>query len=264
MTTLRVALWQADTIWEDPEANRQKAREAIARAAREGARIVALPEVFATGFTMAAEQWAEPIPGTTSEFLSQCAREHRIHVVGSAIEAHDRPRNTAFVIDPEGDLRLVYRKIHPFSYGKESEHYEGGTELHVTEVEGVTVGLQICYDLRFPETFRALIDRGAEVIFVVANWPVKRARHWSCLLEARALENLVAVCGVNRTGSDPLLTYPGLSAVHDHQGVALARAGAEETLLFADIDLAALRKWREQFPALRDRRPEVYEKLSRG
>lgn len=267
-STLRVALVQQDTVWQDPAANLAKARTFVADAARAGARVAVFPELFTLGFTMAPEPFAEAIPGPTVEAVASLSREFGLYLVGSVVEAHaPHPRNAAFITAPDGSLLAAYRKLHPFSYGEENRHYSGGTECPLFQVDGIPCGLQICYDLRFPEPFRALAARGAEVVFVPANWPLRRISAWSTLLAARAIENQMAVCGVNRVGRDaPLhdahgLDYPGASALHDCFGDVIAKGDATEDLVVGDLDLAQLRAWRERFPALKDRRPEVYARL---
>ena len=263
MPTLRVALVQQNTLWQDPAANLAKARGFVAQAARGGARIAVFPELFTLGFTMEPEPFAEPLPGPTSEALAALSREFGLYLVGSVVEAHaPHPRNAAFVTAPDGTLIAVYRKLHPFSYGEENLHYTGGTDCPLFLVDGIPCGLQICYDLRFPEPFRALTAKGAEVVFVPANWPVKRIAAWSALLAARAIENQLALCGVNRVGRDPQgLDYPGRSAIHDGFGAVVASGGAAAGLVIGDINLDQLRAWRERFPAWKDRRPEIYPTL---
>jgi predicted amidohydrolase len=264
MTTLRVALVQQDTVWQDPAANLARARGFVEQAARSGARVAVFPELFTLGFTMAPEPFSEAIPGPTTEAVAALSREFGLYLVGSAVEAHTpHPRNAAFVTTPNGSLLAAYRKLHPFSYGEEHEHYSGGEDCPLFEVDGIPCGLQICYDLRFPEAFRALSAKGAEVVFVPANWPVRRISAWSTLLAARAIENQMAVCGVNRVGRDAMdLDYPGASAIHDAFGEVIAKGDATEGLIIGDIDLAALRAWRERFPALKDRRPDLYPRLN--
>jgi predicted amidohydrolase len=259
---LNVALIQQDTVWEEPAGTQQSACAAIAAAAQAGARVVALTEMFATGFTMAALRFAEPLPGPTSAALSEAARAHRVWVIGTCIErTGGRPRNAAFALNPEGELVAVYRKIHPFSFGQENQHYDGGDAAPIFDLDGVKTGLQICYDLRFPETFRALAGRGAELCFVPANWPSRRAAHWSTLLAARAIEDQMVICGINRVGRDPNVEYPGLSGIYDARGELLARGGSGPEIVQAGIDFAHVTAWRAEFPALRDRRPEVYARL---
>jgi predicted amidohydrolase len=262
-STLRVALVQQDTVWQDPAANLAKARTFVADAARAGARVAVLPELFTLGFTMAPEPFAETIPGPTVEAVASLSREFGLYLVGSVVEANaPHPHNAAFVTAPDGSLLAAYRKIHPFSYGEEHQHYTGGTECPLFEVDGIPCGLQICYDLRFPEPFRSLAALGAEVVFIPANWPLRRISAWSTLLAARAIENQMAVCGVNRVGRDALdLDYPGGSALHDCFGEVIAKGDGTEGLVIGDLDLTQLRAWRERFPALKDRRPEVYRGL---
>lgn len=258
--TLRVALIQQDTVWQEPTTNLARARDFVADAASAGARVAVFPELFTLGFTMAPEPFAEPIPGPTVAAMTSLSREFGLYLVGSVVEAHvPHPRNAAFVTTPDGSLLAVYRKIHPFSYGEENLHYSGGSDCPVFAVDGIPCGLQICYDLRFPEPFRALAVRGAEVVFVSANWPARRIAAWSTLLPARAIENQMAICGVNRVGRDALgLDYSGASAIHDCFGEVIAQGTAGEGLVVGDIDLIQLRAWRERFPALNDRRPDVY------
>lgn len=151
---LRVALIQQNTRWQDPAANLARARSFVKQAAEAGARVAVFPELFTLGFTMAPEAFAESLPGPTSEALSALSREFGLYLVGSAVEAHaPHPRNAAFVTAPDGSLVAAYRKIHPFSYGEENQHYTGGADCPVFEIDGIPCGLQICYDLRFPNLF---------------------------------------------------------------------------------------------------------------
>jgi len=259
---LRIALVQQATVWHDPAANRARAAGFVEEAARGGARVVALTEMFQTGFTMWPDPFAETVPGPTTDWTSELARRLGIHLVATVVERGEPlPYNTAFHVGPQGDLRQVYRKIHPFSFGEENRHYRGGDALGVSDVDGVGLGLQICYDLRFPETFRALAAAGARLVLVPANWPTRRAMHWSTLLAARAIENQFVVCGVNRVGRDPNVEYPGLSAIHDARGEVLAYGQDHEGIVAAEVDFDEVERWREKFPALADRRPEVYARL---
>lgn len=255
---LPVSLVQFDTVWHDPAANVAKAGALVAQAAAGGARVVVLPELFTTGFTMEPAAFAEPLPGPTSDTVAAWARRHNVFIVGTVPErGASLPHNTAFVVGPDGQCVASYRKLHPFSFGDENNHYAPGRDLCVFDLDDVSCALQICYDLRFPETFRALADRGVECTFVVANWPTRRVSHWSALLVARAIENQMAVCGVNRVGQDPNVAYPGASAIVSEQGELLAAGGSSEGLVSAVLDFGRLREWRRVFPALRDRRRDV-------
>ncbi len=261
-STLTLALVQQATVWHDRDANLSKAADFVAKAAGQGARVVVFPELLATGFTMAAAEFAEPLPGPTSETLAALAQRHGVWIVGTTIEqGPERPFNTAFALRPDGTTAAVYRKLHPFSFGDENNHYSPGDDCPTFELDGLRAGLQICYDLRFPETFRSLSSRGVELCFVVANWPTRRARHWSTLLAARAIENQMVVCGVNRAGEDPNVSYPGLSTLLDARGEPIAQGGADEALVVGAVDFADVAQWRAQFPALRDRRHDLYRRL---
>lgn len=264
---MRIALAQMDTVWHDPRANVAGAEAMVARAAGQGCRVVVFPELFATGFTMEPERFAEPIPGPLTATLSSLAKQHGVWIVAGGIEAPDatrpgaKPRNAAFALSPDGVLVHTYRKIHPFTYGEETQHYEGGDTCATFDLEGIPTLLVVCYDLRFPEIFRPFAAQGAKLAFVIANWPTQRAAHWSTLLAARAIENQMVVCGVNRSGSDPKVSYPGLSVIHDATGEVLARGGSAAELVIADVEFAQVDAWRDRFPALHDRRPDVYARL---
>jgi predicted amidohydrolase len=129
--------------------------------------------------------------------------------------------------------------------------------VEVCAIEEFAVAPFICYDLRFPELFRAALDHGADLMVVIANWPIARVDHWTTLLKARAIENQCYVLGVNRCGHDPSFIYPGKSAVFDPQGRCLAEAGAAAEIISATLDANLVRDWRRAFPALRDRRNDL-------
>ena len=133
-------------------------------------------------------------------------------------------------------------------------HYPAGSKPCVFQWQGTSIAPFVCYDLRFPELFRAALDDGAEMFVVIACWPAVRSEHWVRLLQARAIENLALVVGVNRCGSEPNLQFDGRSSAFDHLGKCLFEADGSEQVLTTRLDVAAMRKWREKFPALRDRR----------
>jgi predicted amidohydrolase len=138
--------------------------------------------------------------------------------------------------------------------GGESANYQAGREVAVFPWQGFTVAPFICYDLRFPEHFRAATRRGAQLITVIANWPVKRIGHWVTLLQARAIENQAYVAGVNRCGADPTLTYNGRSLIVSPKGDILADAGHGESVISAEVNLQELLDYRRELPFLADMR----------
>jgi len=253
---VRVAGVQLDIAWEQPEANYGRIRPWLAAAKGAGARLVVLPEMFPCGFSMAPERVAEPVGGPSTRFLLEQARTHGLYVAGSIpehTEGEPKPFNTLLLAGPDGSL-VRYRKIHPFSFATEDEHYGAG-RAHVTvTVLGVRLTLFVCYDLRFADEFWATAP-ATDAYVVVANWPERRRDHWTTLLHARAIENQAYVVGVNRVGEGDGLVYKGDSRIVSPWGEAVAAAAGQETLLLADVDPAVVRHARETFPVLRDRRP---------
>jgi omega-amidase len=246
---------QFDIAWENKPENFAKAR-ALLMAARPGrGDLFVLPEMFATGFSMNVEATSERTNPGGEEFLRETAVELGIFMLaGVANHGPDgKGLNQAVLATPEGDLTARYSKIHPFSLGGELNHYSRGTSLSNFQWNGLKAAPFICYDLRFPEIFRAAADDGAEMFVVIANWPAKRAQHWVTLLQARAIENLAYVVGVNRSGNDPSFPYPGRSMIIDPHGNVLADAGAAEGVISAEIEKSVVTDWRRDFPALRDR-----------
>jgi predicted amidohydrolase len=251
---VNVLALQLDIAWEDKAANFAKAR-ALAAAARPAPdTLIVLPEMFASGFSMNLAVTRQGTAREDETFLAALAREHGSCVIGGVVSsgADTRGRNDAVAFAPDGTLLARYTKIHPFSLGGEAEGHESGTEIVTFPWAGFTVAPFVCYDLRFPEIFRAAAHRGADLFVVIALWPVKRQQHWLTLLQARAIENQAYVIGVNRTGTEPQLTYAGCSVVIDPHGVIIADAGEQERTLAATLDLELVRAWRRDFPALRD------------
>jgi omega-amidase len=254
---VNVVALQFDVVWEDKPANFAKVSTLLTAARPLPRSLVALPEMFATGFSMNARGIAEIPGGPTEQFLSSVAHEFQVCLVaGAAMRGDDgQVRNKALVFSPDGKLRAFYAKMRLFSPGKEGDHYAAGKQPVVFSWDGCQVAPFICYDLRFPELFRAAAaQHRPELLIVIANWPEKRAHHWVRLLQARAVENQAFVLAVNRIGSDPYYTYAGRSLVIDPQGEILADAGNAETCLSASLDIAALRKYREGLPFLDDLR----------
>jgi predicted amidohydrolase len=252
---MRVAAIQSDIVWEDPRANFERLRPWVAAAAAAGARLVALPEMFACGFSMKTERVREPVGGPSASFLEEQARANGLWVCGSIPElppGADRPFNTLVLAGPRGQLHR-YRKLHPFSFAREHEHYQAGTEHVTVDVEGLRCSLFVCYDLRFADEFWVRA-RDTDAYIVVANWPERRRHHWTTLLAARAIENQAYVIGVNRVGRGSDLDYSGDSRIIDPWGETLAAAAGAETMLVAEVDPAVVRDAREKFPVLADRR----------
>ena len=254
---MKVALLQTDIAWEDVEENHRRAERLLAEAAGGGARLAILPEMFSTGFSMDSQRIAQSPGGPSESFLREQAKSRNLWILASIPEAGEpSPRNVALLVSPQGTVTR-YAKIHPFSFAGEHEHYGAGDRVVTAEVEGVRVTPFVCYDLRFPEGFRAAAA-DTDLFAVVANWPDERREHWRVLLRARAIENQAYVAGVNRVGDGGRLHYAGDSAGVSPLGETLAEGDDRERVLFFESDPAAVRKLRERFPALNDRRPEAY------
>ena len=254
-----VAGLQLDIAWEAPDENFARATALAEQAARDNARLLVLPEMFATGFSMDAEviaRHAERI----QEFLGKLAERLDVWVMGSYAEPGNRPRNACSLYDPQGNEQLRYHKIHPFTLAGENDHFDGGTVLPTADVEGVRVTPLICYDLRFPEPFRAAAER-TDLFCVLANWPQQRRNAWRVLLRARAIENQCYVLGVNRVGDAEGLSHAGDSGIVEPLGETVAEVADGSAVLSGDVDPARVAATRGLFSFLADRRPDVYREL---
>jgi deaminated glutathione amidase len=259
----------------DKARNLEVAERLVLAAARDGAALVALPEKWnLLGDAAALLQGAEPLDGPSLGAARSWARELGIHLVAGSIaervEGHEKLFNASTLIGPDGDLEATYRKIHMFDVDvggieyRESAHEEPGDEVVIAglagALEGVTLGMTVCYDLRFPELYRILAVRGATLITVPAAFTLDTGKdHWEVLLRARAIENQAFVVAPNQIGEAPphYRSY-GRSMILDPWGVVLAQAPDEECFVATELDLEALRRVRTTLPSLANRRPEAY------
>ncbi|MBA3410899.1 MAG: carbon-nitrogen family hydrolase [Geodermatophilaceae bacterium] len=251
---MKTAAIQHDITWEDKDANFARLRPQIAAVVGKGARLVALTEMFATGFTMSSTTLAENHDGPSTQFLREQAQTHDIWIGGSIIQRHPSvrlPYNQFVLAGPAGQVHR-YAKMHPFTYHGEHEHYSAGTQSITVDVEGVRISPFICYDLRFADIFW---ERAAETdcFLVVASWPAPRRAHWRSLLTARAIENQAYVVGVNRVGSGGGSDHVGDSMIIDPAGETVADAGSKEQTILAEVDPTVVARIRAEFPFLADR-----------
>ncbi|MFE7566717.1 carbon-nitrogen family hydrolase [Streptomyces sp. NPDC057539] len=264
--------------YESADSRRRRAA-AMVRAQR-GADLVVLPELWPVG-AFAYESFAdeaEAADGPTFRGMSEAARYagvwlHAGSIVeraegGHASEEHAPDEhasdghapdgilyNTSLVLSPAGELVRTYRKIHRFGFDKgEATLMGAGDELVTVRLPETTLGLATCYDLRFPELFRGLVDAGAETLVVPAGWPARRRAHWTLLARARAVENQAYVLACASAGTHAGVEQSGHSIVVDPWGEVLAEAGTDEEVLTVDLDPASVATTRERFPALKDRR----------
>lgn len=251
---MRVHLCQFDLAWQDRAANHARVRDLLQAHPPAAGDLVVLPEMFPVGYSMDVAAIADR-DGDTERFIGELAQTHRVTIVaGNVTQPDDLGRNQAFVADPEGRIVTRYDKLHPFRYANEQAHFAAGTGIAMFDWQGMRAAPFICYDLRFPEVFRLAAKAGAELLIVIANWPTVRVAHWVALLTARAIENQAYVIGVNRTGVDPNAAYPGRSMVIDPRGNTIVDAGDHACVISCEIDLADLRAYRREFPALSDLR----------
>ncbi len=259
----------------DPEQNVERAADLVRRAASEGARYVQLPEYFNyRGPTSGYLLVAEPVPGPTVDRFAALARELAITLhVGSLFEESpeaEKSFNTSVVLAPSGEVVATYRKVHLFDVNvpggvehRESKNIAPGDRLVVAEVEGFTLGMSVCFDVRFPELYRALSLAGATVLAVPSSFAVATGRvHWSTLLRARAIESeayLIAAAQAGTT-SEGVSSF-GHSMIIDPWGEVLAESTLDgEDVLVVTIDLDEVARRRSQIAVFELRRPDIYER----
>jgi predicted amidohydrolase len=244
------------------------ARDAAAR----GAELIVLPEKWTVlGTPEQLEAGAQPLDGAAISWAREIAREFGIDVIAGSIVEHvegrDKRANTSVHVSPDGEVRAVYRKIHMFDVEVDGVDYaesageEPGEDAVVSTLGGgVPVGMTVCYDLRFPELYRMLTVRGAQVIAVPSAFTLTTTRdHWETLVRARAIENQAFVIAANQIGEHPGgYRSGGRSLIVDPWGLVLATAPDTETAIVADLDFHVLRDVRRRIPALEHRRPAVY------
>jgi len=251
-----VASIQMAVVEDDKTATIEKA-VGLVRKARD-ADLVILSELWNVGF-MSFERYvseAEGKDGPTLSTFRDLARELKIHLhTGSFVEEDGgKYYNSSYLLSPEGEILGNFRKVHLFGFNsRETQILTRGEEVVVIETELGTFGLATCYDLRFPELFRRMVEKGAEVFLVCSAWPYPRLEHWIMLNRVRALENQCFLVSSNSVGLNRGSQFVGHSMIVDPWGIALASGGDEETVLRSDIDLNELKSTRERFPALADR-----------
>jgi deaminated glutathione amidase len=268
VNALRAAAVQLNST-SDKARNLERAERLVRAAAADGAELIALPEkwnLLAVGEEILAG--SEQLDGPSLTAARGWARELGVHLLAGSIAERgpEKSFNTSVLIDPEGADLAVYRKIHMFdvdaggvSY-RESEHEEAGNEIVSARVDGIELGLSVCYDLRFPELYRILAVRGAQLLAVPAAFTLATGRdHWEALLRARAIENQTFILAPNQVGeAPPHFNSCGRSAIVDPWGVMLAIAPDEECFVAAELDFDNQERIRTSLPSLANRRPEAY------
>ncbi|MGP9679422.1 amidohydrolase [Halomonas sp. AOP27-A1-41] len=259
MSQLRTSLVQCDLRWEDPQANHDHLVRLLGDLDSRDTDLIVLPEMFATGFTMNSREMAQPMAQSQSvAWLQAQAKARNCVITGSvAIVDDGQYYNRMIWATPEGDIRH-YDKRHLFRMAGEHERYGMGSQREIVELKGFKLLLSVCYDLRFPVWLRqqpaAQEHFEYDVLLCVANWPAPRRQPWRTLLQARAVENLSYVVGVNRVGEDAKgLAYSGDSMLVDFKGEPLIDHSENTPFIeTGTLDKTELNAFREKFPAWQD------------
>ncbi|MSN24965.1 MAG: carbon-nitrogen family hydrolase [Geobacter sp.] len=256
--TIKTAAIQFSVKQGDVDANLAYVREALFRAAGDGANLAVLPEMWSSGFDYRnLNELALRTEGIVDELL-ELSRKLKLVIVGSMPEPNgEKVFNTIYLVD-NGKLAGVYRKMHLFSLLGEDRAFSGGDSWLLAETTIGKVGVIICYDLRFPELSRRLAVEGAQIICVPAQWPKPRQEHWRTLLRARAIENQLFVVSCNACGQIGKLDFFGMSMIINPKGEVMAEAGEDQCEISAGLDMQELADWRAQIPCFNDRKPECY------
>lgn len=249
--TLNVTLIQADLFWEDARKNRANLEKLITRSP-EASKLIVLPEMFSTGFSMSPESLAETMKGDTVQWMEKQAIRAQAAICGSLIITENGNYYNRFLfVTPEGEITM-YNKRHTFNMAGEGDRYKAGNEQVIIDYLGWKIFPQVCYDLRFPVFARNTSQY--DVLIYVANWPKTRINAWDALLKARAIENMSYSIGVNRVGVDGNnLEYVGHSAVYDVLGNVLDIAKIEEKVVTVTLSKAHIHETRKKLPFLEDK-----------
>lgn len=255
---LHVHLVQPDVVWHDAAANHDRVRRMLDEHPPTPGSLIVLPEMFATGFTNEVSLAADTPDNVTAGWLEEVCAEAQCHAIAGVVALDPLcglGLNQAICVSPTAGDMARYAKIHQFPLSREMNHYAAGEEIQVVDMAGVEVCPLICYDLRFPETWRKAA--GTAVFVLIANWPASRMNHWHALLRARAIENQAFVIGVNRTGTDPYVQYAGGSVVYDYDGHCLTELDERPGVAGTTLDLSAMRQFRQKLPFLPMARPRM-------
>jgi predicted amidohydrolase len=257
---MKVALIQMTVVAGDVDANRSRGL-AMAETAAAQAEIIVMPEIWTTGYALRqVETLAEEETGPTVSAIRELARKRGVTIVAGSLplKRDGLIYNSSVVIGPQGETKASYDKIHLFSMTGEERFFAPGNRRVTFDHGGLTAGVAICYELRFPELFRSLTMDGAQVVFMPSEWPVARVEHWRTLTRARAIENQVYICAVNCVGEHRGSPFCGHSLLIGPTGDILADGGAEEGIIYGEINAETVAEARKNMQVWQDRRPEAY------
>ncbi len=262
MKNVTVAAIQMDCVLGEKQPNLEKAAQYIKQAAGKGAELITLPELFSTGYRTEAEdrQLAEQIPGFTTEWLKDKSKTYHVYLAGAILEydpVDEQIYDTCILTGPEGYIGK-YRKTH--LWDNEKERFSKGTDLPVFKTAIGTIGLQICYEIGFPEISRIMALKGAEIIVCTSAFGMPRLYAWELATQSRALENGAFLIAANRTGTDKGTTFAGHSRIVNPQGSIFATLKEEEGYVIQTLNQEEILAQRERIPYLSDHNKELYMK----
>ena len=256
---MKVTICQLNIEYENKEENLFASEHFISEASASRSDIIFFPEMTYTGFSMNTSYTGE-INFETVEAVKKLAEKYSIAIgFGWVKLVENKAENHYTVVSSDKEILVDYVKLHPFSYSGEDKFFNAGDSIRYFEFEGKTIGIFICYDLRFPEIFQA-VSKKAEIIIVAANWPERRAAQWKILLDARAVENQSWILGVNCFGKQDNTTYSGNSRIVKPDGELYDKLDDAEGCISCDISDEA-QNFRENFPVKQDRRIEFYRSI---
>lgn len=258
---MKITCLQIDIQFGNPIVNKRTVEKEVAKAMSEAPDVIVLPELWTTGYDLIRlDEIADENGEASKNFLAKLAKQYHVNIVGGSIakKTVNGTTNTMYVFNKEGDCVSEYSKVHLFKLMDEHLYLQAGNSKGHFKLNEIACAGVICYDIRFPEWLRVHTTEGAEIIFVVAEWPLARLDHWRTLLISRAIENQCYVVSCNRSGKDPNNEFAGHSMIIDPWGRILAEAGVESTSLTTTLDLQKVTQVRKQIPILTDRRPELY------
>lgn len=259
---INIQLFQFKVALGDFEQNKLKITQLFNENLLETTNIVVLPEMWNNGYDLEnLKDKADDNLKLTIEFMSKIAKQYSVNIVAGSVanKKQGDVYNTLIVFNDRGELIYDYDKIHLVPMLDEPKFMTGGHSLSQPfQLMETAMGAVICYDLRFPESMRAMAVKGAQIIFVVAQWPEARLYHWRQLNIARAIENAAYVVACNSCGNDTKTTYAGHSMIVDPSGEVIKEAGESESTILAEVDVARVQAMRESIPVFKNRRKDLY------
>ncbi|THE09685.1 carbon-nitrogen family hydrolase [Bacillus timonensis] len=260
---LKIACIQYDIQFGKPQENFDLISIEIEKTMNQDAPdVIVLPELWTTGYDLTRlDEIADDHGNETYAFIGDLAKKYSVNIVAGSIakKTEHGVTNTMFVFNREGEIISEYSKLHLFQLMDEHLYLQAGEAKGAFTIETIPAAGVICYDIRFPEWIRAHTSSGAEILFVVAEWPLPRLEHWRTLLLSRAIENQCYVVACNSVGSNPDNVFGGHSMIIDPWGTIIAEADTESTTLIGEIDLSKVQEVRKQIPIFQDRRPDFYK-----